>query len=158
MRNNETPSLMITAISSTGIPLYTDTIWNSGLTQYINGDLLHVPGTNVLYIATDSVIGEINSNTFLIKLQENIVSGVQNEMVTQQQTVLYPSLTNNFVFIDAGNVSGSIFIFTTEGKLVKEVPTSKGKVSIDVSGLSSGIYFARCFSGEKIFTGKFIKQ
>jgi len=35
---------------------------------------------------------------------------------------------------------------------------NKGVVSIDLSSLSNGIYFVKCFTNEETFTQKIIKQ
>lgn len=68
---------------------------------------------------------------------------------------VYPTLVESTLNIDSNVAISALYILDISGKIVKQ---SKMQNSIDVSGLSNGIYFVKGLSGKKNYTAKFIKK
>ena len=71
---------------------------------------------------------------------------------------LYPNPTSNTLNISAQSTINTAAIYNILGKQVMRLKINKNSESIDVSGLSSGIYLIRYTSGDAIGTAKFIKE
>ena len=69
----------------------------------------------------------------------------------------YPNpATSNITIITSGKAN--ISILNIEGQVKKNITTNTNKTNIDISSLSSGIYFIKVQSENGIVTKKFIKQ
>lgn len=117
-------------------------------------------------------IGDIIPNTASIFFDFNpaiITNTFQTEFVTtmsvaefeNQTFFVYPNPTNNFVTIsgkDNSQIIDSIIINDISGKTVQTKSVNLVTTTIDLSDLSSGIYFAKIKSGNVISNAKIIKQ
>lgn len=75
-------------------------------------------------------------------------AGIENLIDTDVQIV--PNPAKNFIFIKCKDFKKAL-IYNVNGKMIK----SSKKSRINVSGLSSGFYFVRIFSENKIINGRF---
>jgi len=72
----------------------------------------------------------------------------------QLEFSLFPNPTQNTLFIESQLPIETVKIYNLQGQLIKEVSSN----NIDVSQLSSGLYFAQVTVNGKIETKKFIKN
>jgi hypothetical protein len=78
-----------------------------------------------------------------------LVSQVGMEENQLENMKVYPNPASNFIFVDNANQTNSIImILDSRGAIVKQLNQTKTSERIDVSGLSSGIYYIRIISNE----------
>jgi hypothetical protein len=70
--------------------------------------------------------------------------------------LIYPVPATNFVYFVAAEVINNIEIQDINGKTVFKTKCHSSNYSIDVSNWQSGIYIAKFYTKNKIFTKKFI--
>ncbi len=72
---------------------------------------------------------------------------------------IYPNPSADFLHIEQTDANdGVLTIFDVQGKKVKEMRSTDTMTNMDVSGLSSGIYFIRFFDGKDFITRKVVKE
>lgn len=77
----------------------------------------------------------------------------------ERNTKLWPNPTSNVLNIEfSGEFSGDILLFDMTGRLLKTTEKESEITSIDVSDLTSGVYFIRFVSQNGTFTKKFVKK
>ena len=74
-----------------------------------------------------------------------------------ESVTLYPNPTSDFVRISAGESIDLVRVFDVTGRVVKESSPEKSDFSLNVSGLSKGVYLVKLNSGDKEATTKLIK-
>lgn len=74
-----------------------------------------------------------------------------------ESVTLYPNPTSDFVRISAGESIDLVRVFDVTGRVVKESSPNKSDFSLNVSGLSKGVYLVKLNSGDKEATTKLIK-
>ncbi len=95
------------------------------------------PGTNLtslekLKVTTDTIINEYQT------LFSNFSTGVNSN--TKTEISIYPNPANDILYIDGIQTIQKIKIFSTEGKLVKEINTPMEK-KVNIQNLPSGSYY-----------------
>ena len=73
---------------------------------------------------------------------------------------IYPNPTSDFITIGTSSIptNGQLSILTPNGKEIISQHVSGVKPVIDISKLSSGVYFVRLTNDKTVEVGKFIKQ
>jgi hypothetical protein len=71
---------------------------------------------------------------------------------------LYPNPVSNYLNIDADRDVDSLYVYTTEGKMIKSLQSESGINQIDVSDLASGFYIINVTIQNKVYTGKILKN
>ncbi len=71
---------------------------------------------------------------------------------------LSPNPTNDFVTLELTNEIYFIKIFDQTGKCVLEQTSNTGKVQINLTTLTAGLYFIQASGNKKTLTGKVIKH
>ena len=99
--------------------------------------------------------GEKHKN--IIKSHHENNGNLKNETLIQPN--LYPNPGNHSIIIDISN-AGGVFEMTSlnTGHKVVQRELQLGKNTVNTSHLSDGIYNYRIIDGDKVFTGKWIKQ
>ena len=70
---------------------------------------------------------------------------------------IYPNPVSNRVSISAAESIDRMRIYDLTGKLVKQASPHKAAFSVDVSGLSKGVYLVKLNAGDREATTKMIK-
>lgn len=70
---------------------------------------------------------------------------------------IYPNPVSNRVSISAAESIDRMRIYDLSGRLVKQASPHKAAFSVDVSGLSKGVYLVKLNAGDREATTKMIK-
>lgn len=106
------------------------------------------------------IVGELYSNLTLLPPEGWIIRFKPIEVSTTGHSVHYevfqvcPNPTNSTIWLPADDVS--VFVFNGIGETVYSGNPKDHK--LDISSFRAGIYYLHIDSGDKILTGKFIKQ
>lgn len=114
-------------------------------------------GTHIIsYVYTDSING--CSDTVSSTITVTACTGI-NDLVFNSDFNIYPNPFNEILIIESFNTETSeVLIFNVLGELMYSQKIQKGKTEIDMSEISSGVYFIQSRAGEKISTQKLIKK
>jgi hypothetical protein len=113
-----------------------------------------------LYKITITVTAEDGTHTteYVINfVRENSIPSFVNET----EVLVYPNPSSNMIHfvIDEQIISGSLEIFSLEGKRMSNYHLQGGTNAISIEHLQSGIYFYKIFSDNVMMgTGKFVKK
>ena len=118
-----------------------------------------IPGSNYFYTITDGTPGEkvltLDSQIFSTLIFSNVFLGVSDQKVTKVN--VYPNPVSDRLFIASEGVPiEKITVYSISG--IQVIETSVDTNSINVSGLSEGLYFIEIFSSEGKSVQKFIKR
>lgn len=80
-----------------------------------------------------------------------------NSIVNDETLQIYPNPVTNYLTLQLNENAQFIEIYNTSGALVRSENISVANLSIDVSELGRGVYFAKIRNGESYKTTKFIK-
>ena len=105
-------------------------------------------GTTIYFVANDGFHG-----AELWKYTDGLSTGLL-EIKTSFNLTIYPNPANNELNISATNKIAKVEVYNLTGQL----QSSSNKNKVDVSDLSSGIYFVKAYSEDGVATQKFIKQ
>jgi len=72
--------------------------------------------------------------------------------------VAYPNPAKNTLTIENAGSFESFEIVNLDGRLMMRVQNNSNEISIDVSGLRSGVYSVRAYQGKQIHTFKLVKE
>lgn len=158
-------------------------IWDSlGIDNYgapINVDINSSPYSNTRQLTTSySVpVGDEHASTiqdnktpkiagipvfipvWTYMLTDYLTTGLSNNSFDNNFSLqLIPNPTNNFVTLELADETYFIKIYDQTGKCVLEQNSTTGKTQINLTTLTSGLYFIQVSDDKKIFTGKVIKQ
>jgi hypothetical protein len=87
----------------------------------------------------------------LVMQSTNFTVGVEDVKSSANGLSIYPNPANSVINIVASN-SGTIKVFNTLRTTIKELAYNGSSISIDVSGLSKGLYFVQLTSKEGVST------
>lgn len=87
-----------------------------------------------------------------------IVTSVEDDLIGNQELVLYPNPASDLINIDIGNefILGGEVLDMTGRKIPIDMDVRSGKV--DVSHLNGGVYILKVHGQDKIYTQQFIKK
>jgi|GEM_PF-1505083 len=127
---------------------------------------VHVTGTYPMNQAVDVWIPAPPSQlrtAYSLHLYDPTIVGITEPTAMQNGLSVFPSPTTdvlNILITSQLDGSARLAIIDGTGREVLFAPalTSNGRFTLDVSGLSSGVYVARVSSGTQSFTGRFIKR
>jgi len=157
--------------SSQGITQAGDTLFaNTGSAfyqWYYNGNL--IPGaTNYFYVATMNgdynVIATDSNGCEAEAVIFNVLTSIYSGITPENNIHIYPHPAGNSVYIkfDQEVESASISLFNFQGKMVIDKvqmnSSHKNSSEIDLSMISSGMYFVEISISEKIFRTKLVKE
>lgn len=132
-----------------------------GSGQTGNGNYLYTTGNGIFSInattgATASVISGGYQYLKNLDLSANLsVKDVKKEI----ETKIYPNPTSGIVNITADNEIESIVVYSLNGQILKTEKTSREKkISVDISGFSSGTYLLKVKTNNGEKTIKLIKK
>jgi hypothetical protein len=91
-----------------------------------------------------------------IYLYKEASAGIENNVLLGFS--MYPNPTTNFLNISAKEAIQNAAVYNVLGKKVMSLNINKSSESIDISNLSSGIYFLKYNVNDKVGAAKFIKQ
>ncbi len=126
---------------------------NEGLKYYCSNEAF----VQAPFINTPQKLHVLDLSSYLNDyLNQIILSTFQN---VNPEVVIYPNPANEFIVLDANlkKNEGDYFISDLSGRIVDFGSLLNAKQKIDISNLSSGIYFMK-ISGAESQTNKFIKQ
>ena len=148
--------------------VYTVTVSPLGGTLYLDGIEIPIENGTISFDASQYQLGEHDlsyvgewgafgcyfDTTFRFTIQHQ--DGISE---FERATRLWPNPTSNVLNIEFnGEFSGDIQLFDMTGRLFKTTEKISERTSIDVSDLSSGVYFIRFVSQNGTFTKKFVKK
>src|SRR6185295_17898951 len=125
-----------------------------------------IPGaTDYFYVATQSgdynVVATDANGCEVEAVINDVVASIQAVVSSSMQLELFPNPVEEKLEVRNWELeAAAINIYNALGVLVLDFPTSniQHPTSIDVSALSSGIYWLEITSAEKTFRAKFVKQ
>lgn len=128
----------------------------SGIADITSSGLLTARKNGVVTVmATPSDSSAIGTMSFV--LYNQLYTGIDD--ITKEEFTLFPNPVSKYLNIGTSDKISKIEILSNAGLLVKTISGVEVTEAIDLSGLSSGIYFARIYVGdEKIVNRKFMKQ
>lgn len=71
---------------------------------------------------------------------------------------MYPNPANDIVNLSSNSVIENITVYNTLGQIVSRQTSSSNEVSINVSGLSKGVYILTAQVGNELVRKQFIKE
>jgi N-acetylneuraminic acid mutarotase len=88
----------------------------------------------------------------------NYFTGINSNNI-EDNILLYPIPANNMVYIEGADIH-FIEIYTSNGGLINhtDVGALQNRISVDISGLASGFYYAKINFGQNTITKKVIKN
>ncbi|MCQ2277312.1 MAG: T9SS type A sorting domain-containing protein [Bacteroidales bacterium] len=148
--------------------VYTVTVSPLGGTLYLDGIEIPIGNGTISFDASQYQLGEHSffysgewgdfgcyfDTTFQFTIQHQ--DGVSE---FERATKLWPNPASNILNIEfSGEFSGDILLFDMTGRLLKTTEKESEITSIDVSDLTSGVYFIHFVSQNGTFTKKFVKK
>ena len=92
-------------------------------------------------------------------LTDNLTTGLSNNSFDNNFSLqLIPNPTNDYVTLELIEENHFIKIYDQKGKCVLEKNSMSGKTIINLTTLTSGLYFIQVSGDKRLFTGKVIKQ
>lgn len=106
-------------------------------------------------IANIKIIGMVLDATtgFVINGKKSDLLVSVNDLNANEQLVVYPNPANSTLFVD-NSERGDLYIYNIGGVLVKEIQHVEGKVQVDISDLTSGMYFVKMVTDNQVLTSK----
>ncbi len=158
----------IVKFNSTGNVLWTKGIGNhdeeagNSICTYVDGNLF----AGGYFYSSSLTFGEttlINSGSgtedvFVAKISST--NGI-NEIVTDQNIILYPNPASSQLTIDLKNFNSQekqVEIYTVEGKMISEFQIRENKIILNVKNYPSGVYIIKIKTDKLTFLGKFCKE
>jgi len=74
----------------------------------------------------------------------------------EKALTLIPNPASQSVLVKTKEMQGDVSLITTEGKLIRMYEIDQGRVEIDVSGLSPGIYFVQMMINGKSYSERLV--
>lgn len=105
---------------------------------------------NIYFDFNEPVITNTAINTFVAP---NGIEELSNGIFS-----IYPNPAENLLYVQSENGNANYIIYDVTGKVTFTQISTSSNSSLDISSLSSGIYFIKCISGEEVSTIKFIKR
>jgi hypothetical protein len=114
---------------------------------YANGE-----DAPVFKVVTQDIGGTENISSIEFKDKKRDFASVQQNEI---EFSIYPNPAKNDLTISTGGQSGTLNLVNLNGQIIATQALSSGKTSVDVSGLSNGMYFAQIQIGEEVSIQKF---
>jgi uncharacterized repeat protein (TIGR01451 family) len=105
---------------------------------------------NIYFDFNEPVITNTAMNTFVAP---NGIEELSNGIFS-----IFPNPAENVLYVQSENENSTYTIYDVSGKVSSTTNTSSSNSSLDISSLSSGIYFIQCISGNEVGMIKFIKR
>jgi hypothetical protein len=105
---------------------------------------------NIYFDFNEPVITNTAINTFVAP------NGV--EELSNGTFSIYPNPAENVLYVQSENGNANYTIYDITGKVNFTHQSTNANSTLDISTLSSGVYFIQCISGEEVSTIKFIKR
>jgi uncharacterized repeat protein (TIGR01451 family) len=105
---------------------------------------------NIYFDFNEPVITNTAINTFVAP------NGV--EELSNGTFSIYPNPAENVLYVQSENGNSFYTIYDITGKVNFIHQSTNANSTLDISTLSSGVYFIQCISGEEVSTIKFIKR
>ncbi len=103
-------------------------------------------------------VSSLNTMYYVIEFN-GITIGLISNQVEDNDISIYPNPTNEKLVLSANSSFKTITITSIDGKIVREILGSHNSLTLDISELSAGIYFAKItLSNGKISTKKIVKN
>jgi len=168
----KTRSLIISIILTISLSL---SATNTLVVKVSNGNAgLHGVGNirNIIFQSGQMVVNHKTDNPIVYPLtdiqnvvfKQNVASALYSPAANQIEMALYPNPVQNELNVRLPlpiESAVSIQILGIDGKVLLQQSYSEANnlsgLSVNVSGLSKGIYLCRLVVGNKVFTGKFVK-
>jgi len=112
--------------------------------------------TRVGSTSLDALVMLVNGNRPLVQL--TITGAMSTDEAANATFKLYPNPTNDFLYIASEKSITKYVIYNGNGEAIKEENSPINLQEINVSKLSSGIYFIKIFSEENTEVLKWIKK
>lgn len=135
-----------------GVSKFDGTHWKNY--SYTDG----LAGESVMSIAIDDQGNKwFGTNNGVSKLSAEVSTAI-NPAINKILLSIYPNPVQNALHINSSGKTGMIEVFDLTGKSVLKNQIQEDNPSIDVSGLTNGIYLLKVLSDSQLVTAKFIKQ
>ncbi len=126
----------------------------------------HGPAQDATMIGPLAVFADDSENIFIADGTNSAIRKIQHSPVGIADVKklgnlpVYPNPTTGACYIDAGRVStnASVLVCNMLGAVVYSAPVMEVQHRIDMSGLPTGVYFVRLFSGNDVRVGKVVKE
>jgi photosystem II stability/assembly factor-like uncharacterized protein len=158
------PDFILDAITDSGLPI-TYSLNNTTFVELFENNWIRIKAagsTNVTAIAQSSDLYDQASIIKNLEVKPAIITGFEDN--TGQPIIIFPNPASRDINIDLTGLSysrlaTSVSIFDVMGKsLITIAPISTQEISLDVSGLASGVYFVHIIFEDKSHILKFIRN
>ena len=113
--------------------------------------------SNTTYFIEESSCGVAAPRT-AVSITVQVCTYISESQTYANSILIYPNPSSDFIYIDSNGIN-SLQILNALGEIVKEfIPSNEKIVEIDISALSSGIYFVKGKSQERTFSVKILVQ
>lgn len=118
-------------------------------------------GDNTVTLTVTDGSGNIATATAIVTVEDPegycTTSGTAKNLANA--LTLYPNPTKGIMTINAGGYSiNKAEVYDINGRIVKSFDKAAEITSLNISGLTAGVYFVKIFSGENTATQKIVKQ
>ncbi len=111
--------------------------------------------TRVGSTSHEALVMLVNANRPLVQL--TITGGLSTDEFSNSTFKLYPNPTKDILFLTSDKSITKYVMYNTNGQIIKEQRIQTTSEEINVTDLSSGIYYIKVFSEEKTEVFKWIK-
>jgi hypothetical protein len=109
------------------------------------------PSTTTSYVLEQNICGTITYDTVMVSV---VPTGIKQVSDYNKQVTIYPNPATDKLFIKSEEKIQSIEVYDVLGANVISTKESE----IDISKLNAGVYFVEVFTGDYLYTSKFIKE
>lgn len=103
-------------------------------------DLAEWAGKSNIKLAFES-FNDYGNNLYLNNIEINNTVGLTSQSDDRNEFVIYPNPTRNSIHVNVKNYQGEVLtIMRTDGSIVKSIALHQGNNSINIEGISKGIY------------------
>ncbi|HLO57761.1 MAG TPA: alpha-amylase family glycosyl hydrolase [Bacteroidales bacterium] len=136
-------------VSETEItPAFTQTGWWH--------DVMKGDSVNITDVTMSVTLAPGEYRIYTMEKMESVINGSDDNV--NEPVKVFPNPARKYLYLKSEAGYGKADIYTITGKRVLTLSTVPEDGSIDISGLSSGLYILKVISGDKTYTTKFVKS
>lgn len=143
---------------SNWIQVGNDLIPNNGSILAFGSEIcLNASGSNVLIGSSGDDAVDFNSGRVYMFQNDALVTSILE--YSDNQLEIFPNPTSNYVQIKSNHIIDSYSLFSMDGKIVKsEKFLNLNQITIDMTGLNSGIFLLKMNANGHIISNRIIKE
>jgi Peptidase C10 family/Spi protease inhibitor/Secretion system C-terminal sorting domain len=133
-----------------------DDIWSDLYDDVMETDIAHSGAGELLFAVAPYFEGQ--TGTYLLDIQINRTEIVSSKPLDSNKLNIYPNPAKDILQVESSGIIDQVLIFDTRGRILNTVDCMSSKASLDISGLSEGIYFLHVKRANQSTIHKIVKQ